>query len=117
MRNVSEKPNHRALTAPLSCKNYDGTDGEIETDFEWDGSSVPFIFQGVFPRHRHPIASCRHDKRCAEAKNKAERKWADEEFEIDVGKTSWYITKKIGYWGVRIGAFIGIANNFEKDNK
>ena len=117
MRSVPGKPLHRALTQPLPYLKYNGIEGLIPIDFEWDGSSVPFLFQGFFPRHRHPIASCRHDKRCGEAKNKAERKFADQQFQIDVGTTSWWVTKKIGYWGVRIGAFIGIANNFEKDIK
>lgn len=100
------------LTEPLICEHWDGSTRYIPTGFGWDGSSVPFIFQGMFPRHRHPIASCRHDWRCAHAKNKAERKWADQEFEKDVGTTSWYVTKKIGYYGVRIGAFLGIGNQF-----
>src|SRR6056297_3666152 len=92
MRNVPGKPKCRALTAPLYCKNMDGSSGYIPFDFEWDGSSVPFIFQGFFPRQRHPIASCRHDWRCLNAKNKTERAWADKEFEKDVGKTSWWVT-------------------------
>ena len=112
MRNVPGKPNNRALTKPLYCQRFDGSHGSIPTGFEWDGSSVPFLFQGIFPRHRHPIASCRHDYRCGIAKTKDERKWADKEFEKDVGKTSWWITKKVGYLGVRIGAFFGIGNNF-----
>ena len=117
MRNVPEKPNEpnlRALTAPLAYLKYDGTTGEIEIDFEWDGSSVPPIFQGIFPRHRHPIASCRHDKRCHEAKTRAERKFADDQFQLDVGKTSWWATKKLGYYGVRIGAFFSIGSTYEK---
>jgi len=107
MRNVPGKPINRALTAPLACG-----DEEIPIGFEWDGSSVPFLFQGFFPRHRHPIASCRHDWRCKNAKNKEDRAFADKEFQKDVGTTSWWITKKAGYYGVRIGAFFGIGNNF-----
>jgi len=117
MRNVPEKPkepNLRALTAPLPYLKFDGTTGEIEFDFEWDGSSVPYIFQGIFPRHRHPVASCRHDKRCGEAKTRAERAWADKEFEKDVGTTSWWATKKLGYYGVRIGAFFSIGSTYEE---
>ena len=112
MSNVEDKPNHRALTAPLPYLKYDGSIGEIETGFEWDGASVPWLLQGLFPRHRHPIATCKHDKRCLDAKNKAERKWADQQFEKDVGKTSWYLTKKMGYLGVRVGALLGIGNRF-----
>ena len=112
MRNVPGDPDLRALDKPLYCQNCNGSHGSIPADFGWNGSSVPFIFRGLFPRHRHPIASCRHDYRCGKAKNKKERKWADEQFQIDVGKTSWWVTKKMGYWGVRIGAFLGIGNSF-----
>lgn len=112
MRSVPGKPDHRALTKALTCDKQDGSFGVVPIGFEWDGSSVPFLFQGIFPRHKHPIASCRHDWRCRNAKNAAERKWADGQFEKDVGTTSWWITKKVGYVGVRIGAFLGIGNNF-----
>ena len=112
MRNVPGKPKHRALDRPLPCVDFDGADGFVPQDFEWDGSSVPLIFQGIFPRHNHPIASCRHDWRCRTARNAAERKWADEQFEADVGTTSWWITKKIGYLGVRIGALFGIGCHY-----
>lgn len=112
MRTVLERPNNRVLTRPLYCKNFDGTMGIIPVGFEWDGSSVPWVFQGFFPRHRHPIASCRHDWRCRNAKNAAERKFADEQFKLDVGETSWWITAQVGYIGVRTGAFLGIGNNF-----
>lgn len=104
MRSVVEKPDHRALTWPLCLDNQDGSRGEIPIHFAWDGSSVPRLFQGIFPRHKHPIASCRHDWRCLQAKSASERKWADQQFEKDVGTTSWWLTKKIGYLGVRIGA-------------
>ena len=112
MRTVLERPNNRVLTRPLYCKNFDGMMGIIPVGFEWDGSSVPWVFQGFFPRHRHPIASCRHDWRCKNAKNAAERKFADEQFKLDVGETSWWITAQVGYIGVRAGAFLGIGNNF-----
>jgi hypothetical protein len=115
MRNVPEKknPHLRKLTAPLVCPRPAPDGGMIPAlipaGFEWDGSSVPWLFQGFFPRHRHPIASCRHDWRCKKAKTPAERKWADEQFRIDVGRTSWWITKQVGYLGVRIGALMGIG--------
>ena len=112
MRTVLERPNNRVLTRPLYCKNFDGTMGIIPVGFEWDGSSVPWVFQGFFPRHRHPIASCRHDWRCRKAKNAAERKFADEQFKLDVGETSWWITAQVGYIGVRTGAFLGKGYNF-----
>jgi len=112
MRSVPGKPKMRALTQPLQCLMPGGEIAMIPVDFEWDGSSGPVMLQGIFPRWRHPISSCKHDWRCDKAKNKKDRKFADEQFQIDVGKTSWKITSKIGYWGVRIGAFFGIGNNF-----
>ena len=112
MRNVPGKPIHRALTQPLDAVEFDGSAGIVPSGFEWDGSSVPLIFQGIFPRHHHPIASCRHDWRCKHAKTSKERKWADKEFEKDVGSTSWWITKKLGYWGVRVGAIFGVGVNY-----
>jgi len=112
MRNVEGKPKMRALTAPLSCKMWDGTEDIIPIDFMWDGSSVPAIFQGIFPRHHHPIASCKHDWRCGKAKCSAERTWYDREFKHDVDITSWKITGLIGYAGVRIGAWFGIGSSF-----
>jgi hypothetical protein len=111
MRTIRERPENRALTRPLFCKEYSGGMGIIPTEFEWDGSSSG-IFAPIFPKWRHPIASCRHDYRCRKAKSHAERKWADKEFEKDVGETSWWITKKVGYIGVRAGAMLGIGNNF-----
>jgi hypothetical protein len=115
MRNVPGTDNDRALDQPLPLLMMDGTESEVPANFVWDGASVPMLFQGIFPRHNHPIASCRHDWRCKHAKNAAERKFADEQFEIDVGTTGWWITKKVGYLGVRIGAFFGIGSNYKKE--
>lgn len=109
MTTVPGEPNARELLRALYCESIDGLPGFVPSGFVWDGSSVPAVFQGIFPRHRHPIASCRHDWRCRNAKNAVERKWADGQFEIDVGSTSWWITKKVGYLGVRIGALLGIG--------
>jgi hypothetical protein len=112
MRSVPDRPDNRALTEPLICPVRGGGNIFIPVDFEWDGSSVPWIFQGFFPRHKHPIASCRHDYLCRIAIGPKDRKFADDLFQNDVGRTSWWITKKIGYVGVRIGAWLGIGNNF-----
>ena len=100
MENVPGKPDHMRLSSPLrlSVKTY------IPAGFEWDGSSVPRLFRAIFPKWRHPIASCCHDYRCSRAKNKADRKAADVEFKKQVAETS----KKeswIGYIGVRVDAF------------
>ena len=105
MTNVPGSEKNIELFRPLPMLMWDEeTWGVIPEGFRWDGSSVPYIFQGIFPRHNHPIASCRHDWRCKNAKDKHQRAWADKEFEKDVGSTSWWITKKVGYLGVRIGA-------------
>lgn len=109
MRTVPGKPHHRKLTAPLKYVKFGGDVGLIPAGFEWDGSSVPWVFQRIFPKWRHPIASCRHDWRCRKAQTPEERLFADKEFERDVGRTSWWITKKLGYIGVRIGAYLGIG--------
>ena len=111
MRTVPDKPNHRCLTVPLQCVRADGCMGLVPDGFEWDGSSVPWVFQGFFPRHRHPIASCRHDWRCRNARTKEERLFADKEFKKDVGSTSWKITAWCMYIGVRIGDWLGIGWN------
>ncbi len=114
MRTVEGSPEMRALTKPLiyfdnKTKSHDF----IPEGFKWDGSSSPKILQGIFPRHRHPIASCRHDYRCGRAKCDADRKFADQEFKKDVARTSWAITAQVGYMGVRIGAFFGVGSNYK----
>lgn len=111
MRNVPGFPDMRALTAPLYCKNMDGSDGEVPTDFVWNGNSSG-IFRFIVPRHDHPIASCRHDWRCENAKTPEERLFADQEYRIDTGTTASWIQAQIGYLGVRAGALLGIGSNF-----
>lgn len=112
MRTVLERPLNRVLTQPHYCPGMNGTQDIIPYDFEWDGSSVPYLLQFIIQRHRHPVASCRHDWRCKKAKNAAERKWADEQYKKDVGSTSWKIISISGYIGVRIGAAFGIGVNY-----
>jgi hypothetical protein len=116
MRNVPGTDNERALDAPLPLLMQDGTMAEVPADFVWDGNSVPMVFRGIFPKHNHPIASCRHDWRCIMARSAADRKFADEQFQVDVGTTGWWITKKIGYIGVRIGALFGRGSNYGKES-
>lgn len=112
MRNVPGTDDGRALDAPLPCIMPDGFLDMIPIDFYWDGNSTPFLVRPIFPRHNHPIASCKHDYRCGKACNDAERLFADEQFKADVGKTSWKITAVVGYIGVRIGAFFGVGSNY-----
>ena len=54
MRNVPGKPKHRALTRPLPFEKYGGGEGLIPAGYEWDGSSVPFIFSGDIPAPSPP---------------------------------------------------------------
>lgn len=112
MRNIPGTDDDRALDAPLPLLMPDGSMGEVPTDFVWNGNSAPRMLSVAFPRHNHPIASCRHDYRCGIAKNAKDRLFADKQFELDVGKTSWWVTKKVGYLGVRIGALFGVGSNY-----
>jgi len=112
MRTVPGRQDDRVLTLPLECKMWTGETEQIPAGFSWDGNSVPFVFQPLFPRQNHPIASCRHDYRCSKARNAAERAWADLQFQADIATTGWWITAKIGYIGVRIGALLGIGSSF-----
>jgi len=108
MRNVPGRPDMRELTQmlPLMSQAVD-LDGQRITErdyvpvkFQWDGSSSG-IFRPIFPKHRHPIASCRHDWRCVNAKSAEDRLFADREFYKDVRRTSWWITAAMAYLGVR----------------
>jgi hypothetical protein len=112
MRNVPGKPKKRALTAGLPYKTMAGHIETIPAGFEWDGATVPWPLVCLFPRHNHPIATCRHDWRCKHARNSRDRKFADDEFRKDVATTSWWLTEQFGYLGVRIGANLGIGSNF-----
>jgi len=111
MRTILERPQNRVLTKEHYCPGYGGTQDVIPVGFEWNGSSSGLLAP-IFPQWNHPIASCRHDWRCEHAENAKVRKWADEQFEKDVGETSWWITKKLGYVGVRIGALFGVGSKF-----
>ena len=87
------------LTATLPCG-----DELIPIGFRWNGASVGPL-RRFFPKWKHPIATCRHDARCAAALTVEERKFADREFFRDVGKggTKWEQLK--GYSAVRLGAY------------
>lgn len=114
MRNIPAKADGwRALDHPLECPMWPGWEGaeEVPQDFEWNGHSSG-ILSPMWPKWNHPISSCRHDWRCQNAKNAKQRKWADEQFRVDVGTTSWWITKQVGYLGVRAGAMLGIGSSY-----
>lgn len=115
MRNVPGDAEKRALTEPLKCMMWDGSYDYIPTNFKWDGSSVPWILRGLFPKHKHPVSSCKHDYRCGKAENKKQRKWNDSKFQEDINRTPGkvaYVESKMGWLGVRIGSFFGVGNNF-----
>ncbi|WP_316348479.1 hypothetical protein [Desulfuromonas acetoxidans] len=102
-------PDHRRLDKPIPCG-----DGLIMPGFVWNGASVGVMrYAGIlsFPKWKHPISTCRHDLRCSLAKNRSQRKFADQQFRRDVGigGTKWEQIK--GYLGVRIGALFGVGVN------
>ena len=107
--NSYHKRDWRQLDKPLPC-------GEtvIEHAFVWNGASVgPLRF--AFPKWKHPIATCRHDKRCAIAgrfkKTHPElyhklRKFADQQFKKDVTVRGNWWEVNAGYAAVRLGAVL-----------
>lgn len=110
----SRGDNYRATTSSLFCRMWPGYKGLeiVPADFVWNGNSSGLL-SPVFPKWNHPIASCRHDFRCGKAETPEQRKWADQEFRKDVGTTSWWITKQVGYIGVRVGAMFGVGCNYK----
>jgi len=84
----------------------------VSAGFRWDGASAPRPLWFVIAPWKNPKASLWHDFKCGQAKNNAERKQADKEFKELVGSEESYIEKTLGYAGVRIGALLGVGNNF-----
>lgn len=114
MANVPElNDGWRELYLPLECPMWEGYKGpkSIPAGFRWNGHSSG-ILSPLWPRWNHPIASCRHDWRCAYADNAEQRAWADRQFRYDVGTTSWAVTKWVGWAGVRVGAMLGIGSDY-----
>jgi len=88
------------LDQPLPCG-----DGWIPVDFLWNGASVG-ILRRVYPKWKHPIATARHDARCAAATTMEERLFADQQFKIGILKGgTWWEAQK-GYRAVRLDARI-----------
>lgn len=115
MRTIPGRADWMALDRPLPCPMWPGYKGpeEVPIDFPWNGNSAG-IFVPFYPRWNHPIASCRHDFRCEQARTPEERAWSDREYRKDVRTTGWWITSQAGYLGVRIGALLGIGSNFDR---
>lgn len=113
LKTIPEKVDWRELTEDLPCG-----DGFIARGFQFNGASVglmrKFLLLG-FPKWKHPIATCRHDKRCNIAHKyklqgnkpmyKKLRAYADKRFKADVGIGGTWFEQQKGYVGVRIGAF------------
>lgn len=107
--NSYNKRDWRQLDKPLPCGLT-----VIEYGFIWNGASVgPLRF--AFPKWKHPIATCRHDKRCniAERFKKTHPKlyrklrlFADEQFRRDVTVRGNWWEVNAGYAAVRVGAWI-----------
>ena len=91
---------------------YFGYGVHVPAGFIFDGASTPRIFWSILPPFKDTkTAACIHDYLCIQAKNKADRRYADELF--------WQMLRDnprigdlralIGYVGVRLGAAFGIG--------
>lgn len=85
----------------------------VPKDFEWDGNSAPVGL--IIKRYSEGFrASLVHDYLCRGAIDAQERKAADEAYRailVELGLVDpWRI--KLGYLGVRIGAFFGIGVHY-----
>lgn len=96
----STRLDYRELIGELPCG-----DEKIPIKRVWNGATVKGILRWLFPKWKHPIATCRHDERCDAAVTKEERKFADKEFKAGVkrGGTKW--EEHGGYVAVRLGAW------------
>ncbi|MCK5018997.1 MAG: DUF1353 domain-containing protein [Candidatus Peribacteraceae bacterium] len=104
-RTIQGKPKWRKLLEDYSYKDTTVPDG-----YEWNGSSTPWFAKGIIPKFELTLeASCIHDYLCEHAKTKADRKKADGIFkEMLREKGMGKFRSRLGYWGVRIGAFFNI---------
>ena len=84
---------------------------EVPSGFIFDGASAPRIFWGIIPPFkRTKKAACIHDYLCSIAKNKGDRKKADDLFKVMLEEEGLNRTRcTLGYWGVRVGAFFGVG--------
>jgi len=91
------------LLAPIPCGDH-----WIPALYKWNGASVGPL-RWLFPKWKHPVATCRHDYRCQKAKYWYQRKIADVLFYRDVGVRGTKYEQIIGYTGVRLGALWALA--------
>lgn len=87
----------------------------VPKDFKWNGASVPWFATPIIPKAYKTLeASCLHDWLCADAETPVEREAADRAFiEVLRGKGFNKVRLKLGYWGVRLGAFFGIGVKYK----
>jgi len=117
MHRKKDKPGFRHLDVDCIIQGE-----KILAGFSWNGASSPKVFKWLISTFDHSIySSCYHDKKCGEAKNKAERLAADKGYRISLVEDDHHTERQatLGYYGVRIGAFWGTGVNyphFIKDN-
>ena len=111
------------MLQPIYCKTISGCPGwrellkdykyksvTVPAGFKWNGASTPFFAKMIIPKFELTLeATAVHDYLCTNATSKADRKEADEIFkEMLRLKGMGKFRSRLGYWGVRIGAFFNI---------
>jgi hypothetical protein len=102
----------------ILSKPFNFNDTTIPTGFIWNGASSPGIplARYIAPKfYKNIKASCVHDWLCSLAQNSEDRAKADKIYYI----LKKYVEKDdsikcvLSYWGVRLGAFLGIGRNYK----
>ena len=88
----------------------------VPRGFLFDGASAPRIFWSVIPpMFKTKKAAVIHDWLCKNAKGPKDRLYADKLFYEMVMEAGLSKTRaKLGYWGVRIGALLGIGVHYKR---
>ena len=87
----------------------------VPRGFVFDGASAPRMFWIVIPPFkRTKKAAVIHDWLCSNAKDKEDRLLADKLFFKMLGEAGLSKVRcKMGYYGVRVGAMIGIGVHYK----
>jgi len=102
----------------ILSKPFNFNDITIPTGFIWNGASSPGIplARYIAPKfYRNIKASCVHDWLCSLPQTSEDRAKADKLYYL----LKKYVEKDdsikcvLGYWGVRLGAFLGIGRNYK----
>jgi len=107
-----EDPDFLELLEDFECM------GEvIPKGFRYDGASSPAfpLSRFICPKYsKNMKAACLHDWLCRKAKTHEERKEADFKYLLMKRYVEHEVLWKckLSYYGVRIGDFLGIGNNF-----